>query len=100
MGKKKHINKVPPKIPGQSREDFVYVFLLFLYVLFSLPKPWFFLVVPLVVLEKAPNLPQTAGVDESPNKLRLKHVLLSFPPPSARSLVICKRRTLDRPDML
>ena len=35
MGEKKHINKIPPKIPGQSRENFVYVF--FLYV-FSLPK--------------------------------------------------------------
>ena len=27
MGEKKHINKIPPKIPGQSRENFVYVFL-------------------------------------------------------------------------
>ena len=35
MGEKKHINKIPPKIPGQSRENFVYVF--FLYVFFSLP---------------------------------------------------------------
>ena len=26
MGEKKHINKIPPKIPGQSREIFVYVF--------------------------------------------------------------------------
>ena len=26
MGEKTHINKVPPKIPGQSREIFVYVF--------------------------------------------------------------------------
>ena len=26
MGEKKHINKIPPKIPGQSRETFVYVF--------------------------------------------------------------------------
>ena len=26
MGEKKHINKIPPKIPGQSRENFVYVF--------------------------------------------------------------------------
>ena len=25
-GEKKHINKIPPKIPGQSRENFVYVF--------------------------------------------------------------------------
>ena len=25
MGEKKHINKIPPKIPGQSRENFVYV---------------------------------------------------------------------------
>ena len=25
-GRKKHINKIPPKIPGQSRENFVYVF--------------------------------------------------------------------------
>ena len=24
MGEKKHINKIPPKIPGQSREKFVY----------------------------------------------------------------------------
>ena len=36
MGGEKHINKVPPKVPGQSREYFVYVF--FLYVFFSLPK--------------------------------------------------------------
>ena len=35
-GGEKHINKIPPKIPGQSRENFVYVF--FLYVFFSLPK--------------------------------------------------------------
>ena len=26
MGEEKHINKIPPKIPGQSRENFVYVF--------------------------------------------------------------------------
>ena len=26
MGEKKHINKIPPQIPGQSREIFVYVF--------------------------------------------------------------------------
>ena len=26
MGEKKHINKIPPKIPGQPRENFVYVF--------------------------------------------------------------------------
>ena len=26
MGEKKHINKIPPKIPGQSRENFVYAF--------------------------------------------------------------------------
>ena len=26
MGEKKHINKIPQKIPGQSRENFVYVF--------------------------------------------------------------------------
>ena len=26
MGEKKHINKIPPKIPGQSRENVVYVF--------------------------------------------------------------------------
>ena len=26
MGEKKHINKIPPKIPGQFRENFVYVF--------------------------------------------------------------------------
>ena len=32
MGERKHINKIPPKIPGQSRENFVYVF--FLYVFF------------------------------------------------------------------
>ena len=25
-GGEKHINKVPPKIPGQSREHFLYVF--------------------------------------------------------------------------
>ena len=36
MGEKKHINKIPPKIPGQSPENFVYV--LFLYVLYSLPS--------------------------------------------------------------
>ena len=33
------MNKIPPKIPGQSREHFVYVF--FLYVFFS-PKNGFF----------------------------------------------------------
>ena len=32
---RKHINKIPPKIPGESREKFVYVF--FLYVFFLLP---------------------------------------------------------------
>ena len=26
MGEEKHINKIPPKIPGQSHENFVYVF--------------------------------------------------------------------------
>ena len=26
MGEKKHINKIPPKIPGQTRGNFVYVF--------------------------------------------------------------------------
>ena len=36
MGEKKHINKIPPKIPGQSRENFVYVFFS-LCVFFSLP---------------------------------------------------------------
>ena len=36
IGEKKHINKILPKIPGQSRENFVYVF--FFYVFFSLPK--------------------------------------------------------------
>ena len=35
MGEKKHINKIPPKIPGQSREMFVYVF--FSLCVFSLP---------------------------------------------------------------
>ena len=35
MEEKKHINKVPPKIPGQSREPFVYVFLSL--CVFSLP---------------------------------------------------------------
>ena len=36
-GGEKHINKIPPKIPGQSREKFVYVFYS-LCVFFSLPK--------------------------------------------------------------
>ena len=36
MGEKKHINKTPQKILGQPRENFVYVF--FLYVFFSLPN--------------------------------------------------------------
>ena len=37
-GGEKHINKIPPKIPGQSRVNFVYVFF-FLYVFFfSLPS--------------------------------------------------------------
>ena len=36
MGEKKHINKIPPKIPGQSRENFVYVF--FSLCVFSLPN--------------------------------------------------------------
>ena len=35
MGEKKHINKIPHKIPGQSRENFVYVF--FSLCVFSLP---------------------------------------------------------------
>ena len=35
VGEKKHINKIPPKIPGQSREIFVYVFVL--YVFFFAP---------------------------------------------------------------
>ena len=26
MGEKRHINKIPTKIPGQSRENYVYVF--------------------------------------------------------------------------
>ena len=37
MGEKKHINKITPKIPGQSREDFVYVFLC-LCVFFRSPQ--------------------------------------------------------------
>ena len=37
MGEKKHTNKIPPKIPGQSREKFVYVF--FSLCFFSLPIP-------------------------------------------------------------
>ena len=37
MGEKKHINKIPPKIPGQSREHFVYVFFL-IVCFFSLPR--------------------------------------------------------------
>ena len=36
FGGEKHINKVPPKIPGQFRENFVYVF--FLHVFFFAPK--------------------------------------------------------------
>ena len=36
MEEKKYTKQNPPKIPGQSREMFVYVF--FLYVLFSLPR--------------------------------------------------------------
>ena len=35
-GEEKHINKVPPKIPGQSRETFVYVF--FSLCVFFVPK--------------------------------------------------------------
>ena len=34
-GGEKHINKIPPKIPGQSRENFVYVF--FSLCVFLLP---------------------------------------------------------------
>ena len=30
-GGEKHINKVPQKIPGQSRENFVYVFFLYVF---------------------------------------------------------------------
>ena len=37
MGENKHINKIPPKVPGQSREINVYVFFS-LCVFFSLPK--------------------------------------------------------------
>ena len=36
MGEKKHINEIPPKIPGQSLKMFVYVFFP-LCALFSLP---------------------------------------------------------------
>ena len=36
MGEKKHLNKTPPKIPRQSRENFVYVFFFFM-CFFSLP---------------------------------------------------------------
>ena len=36
-GRKKHINKIPPKIPGQSREHFVYVFFFLYLFFFSLP---------------------------------------------------------------
>ena len=35
MGEKKHINKIPPKIPAQSREEFVYV--LFSFCVFFAP---------------------------------------------------------------
>ena len=31
-GRRKHINKIPPKIPGQSRENFVYVFFFFMCI--------------------------------------------------------------------
>ena len=37
-GGEKHINKIPPKISGQSREKFVYVlFFLYVFFIFSLP---------------------------------------------------------------
>ena len=39
MGEKKHINKIPPKIPGQSRENYVYVFFSFFF--FSFPSSVF-----------------------------------------------------------
>ena len=38
MGKKRHINKITPKIPGQSREKFVYVF--FCLCVFFAPLFW------------------------------------------------------------
>ena len=37
-GGEKHINKVPPKIPGQSRENVVYVFYSLCVFCFSLPQ--------------------------------------------------------------
>ena len=37
MGEEKHINKIPPKIPGQSRENFVYVFCFLCVFFFSFP---------------------------------------------------------------
>ena len=40
MGEKKHINKMPPKIPGQSREHFVYVFFSLCVFLFSKALPY------------------------------------------------------------
>ena len=39
MGDKKHINKIPPKMPGQSRENVVYVFFLFMCFCRSLFLP-------------------------------------------------------------
>ena len=37
MGEKKHINKIPPKILGQSREKYVYV-CFFFKAFFDAPK--------------------------------------------------------------
>ena len=39
MGEKKHINKIPPKIPGQARDNFVYVFFSLCVFFRSPPKP-------------------------------------------------------------
>ena len=37
-GRNKHINKIPPKMPGQSRENYVSVF--FSLCVFLVPKDW------------------------------------------------------------
>ena len=37
MGEKKHINKITPKIPGESREYFVFMCFVLLYVFLFAP---------------------------------------------------------------
>ena len=60
MGEKKHINKIPQKIPGQSRENFVYVIFFFMCFFRTL-------ITPLLNVPDFPGIPleSTAGNPEA-----------------------------------